>query len=368
MKKFNKFLLIALVGLCITFGFAGANSIATTKSYADGVVYVNLNVGKDVSLVLTANIENAVSAKTTFTWTGNDAAGETNRTAYVDTIAGEKNENGSFVFRYKGVGVQYFGKEINAVITYDTDDSADNVYAEKTFSVKDVIISYRSSTAEKLSVSPSGYDALKTLSTDILNYGAAAQKLTKVDTSALVNDGLTDGTVVDFTALTGEIPAKGELGWGMGVKFDYNLQPMAKFTSAAQNLTAKINGEDAEIETLGENEYRIVYKDFNILSFADEYTFEVFSDGASIGSATCSLAALAKKHDSEILRTAYTYATSVKNFVEAKKTVVIEAESDYVVRKKSDGSSLNIGDERSEERRVGKECRIGCRSRWSPYH
>ena len=25
-------------------------------------------------------------------------------------------------------------------------------------------------------------------------------------------------------------------------------------------------------------------------------------------------------------------------------------------------------DVRSEERRVGKECRIGCRSRWSPYH
>ena len=23
---------------------------------------------------------------------------------------------------------------------------------------------------------------------------------------------------------------------------------------------------------------------------------------------------------------------------------------------------------RSEERRVGKECRIGCRSQWSPYH
>ena len=27
---------------------------------------------------------------------------------------------------------------------------------------------------------------------------------------------------------------------------------------------------------------------------------------------------------------------------------------------------LNLS--RSEERRVGKECRIGCRSRWSPYH
>ena len=29
---------------------------------------------------------------------------------------------------------------------------------------------------------------------------------------------------------------------------------------------------------------------------------------------------------------------------------------------------LKATDLRSEERRVGKECRIGCRSRWSPYH
>ena len=27
-----------------------------------------------------------------------------------------------------------------------------------------------------------------------------------------------------------------------------------------------------------------------------------------------------------------------------------------------------LSKKRSEERRVGKECRIGCRSRWSPYH
>ena len=29
---------------------------------------------------------------------------------------------------------------------------------------------------------------------------------------------------------------------------------------------------------------------------------------------------------------------------------------------------LNLGDQRSEERRVGKECEVPCRSRWSPYH
>ena len=34
------------------------------------------------------------------------------------------------------------------------------------------------------------------------------------------------------------------------------------------------------------------------------------------------------------------------------------------------GHQLDVtafSDGRSEERRVGKECRIGCRSRWSPY-
>ena len=29
---------------------------------------------------------------------------------------------------------------------------------------------------------------------------------------------------------------------------------------------------------------------------------------------------------------------------------------------------VEYGRERSEERRVGKECSVTCRSRWSPYH
>ena len=41
-------------------------------------------------------------------------------------------------------------------------------------------------------------------------------------------------------------------------------------------------------------------------------------------------------------------------------------ESDYIKGMKK--AITNIQDNRSEERRVGKECRIGCRSRWSPYH
>ncbi len=32
----------------------------------------------------------------------------------------------------------------------------------------------------------------------------------------------------------------------------------------------------------------------------------------------------------------------------------------------TDGRGVDVA--RSEERRVGKECGIACRSRWSPYH
>src|SRR3546814_7313066 len=40
-----------------------------------------------------------------------------------------------------------------------------------------------------------------------------------------------------------------------------------------------------------------------------------------------------------------------------------------VIRKgKSDAADGRRGHQRSEERRVGKECVSTCRSRWSPYH
>ena len=48
-----------------------------------------------------------------------------------------------------------------------------------------------------------------------------------------------------------------------------------------------------------------------------------------------------------------------KRFFEARKTFIEQTEELLSELEKKP---------RSEERRVGKECRIGCRSRWSPYH
>lgn len=344
MKTIKKLALTLLAVFTLACGVAGITTAKTQKAYADGVLNANLNIGKDIALKLSAKIDGATSASATFTWKGNDENGAEKAENYVDTVVGENSGDGTFVFTYRGIGAQYLGKNVDVTVKYNTESETEAVYAQKTLSVKDILTAYRNSSAIALGISPAAFEKIKTLSADILNYGAAAQEYTKVDTSALVNKGLaeSDYTTVDFDNLTGELSAKGDLNFVMGVRFDCNIQPMAKFTSDKQNLTATINDKEAVLEALGENQYKITYKDFNILSVNDTYKFEVFSDKVSIGSATCSLAALAKNYNVAILRKAYTYGTAVSNYLEAQKTLVIEAESDYVVRKKADGTALNI--------------------------
>ena len=344
MKTIKKLALTLLAVFTLACGVAGIMTAKTQKAYADGVLNANLNIGKDIALKLSAKIDGATSASATFTWKGNDENGTEKAENYVDTVVGENSGDGTFVFTYRGIGAQYLGKNVAVTVKYNTESETEAVYAQKTLSVKDILTAYRNSSAIALGISPAAFEKIKTLSADILNYGAAAQTYTNVDTSALVNAGLaeSDYTTVDFKNLTGEVNQTGDLGFVMGVRFDCNIQPMAKFTSNKQNLTATINGTEAALEALGENQYKITYKDFNILSVDEAYTFNVLENGNIIGSATCSLAALAKKYDVKILRAAYTYGTAVSNYLEAQKTLVIEAESDYVVRKKADGTALNI--------------------------
>ena len=342
MKTIKKLALTLLAVFTLACGVAGIMTAGRQKAYADGVLNANLNIGKDIALKLSAKIDGATSASATFTWKGNDETGTEKAENYVDTVVGENSGDGTFVFTYRGIGAQYLGKQVAVTVKYNTESETEVGYAQKTLSVKDILTAYRNSSAIALGISPAAFEKIKTLSADILNYGAAAQEYTKVDTSALVNAGLapSDYTTVDFKNLTGEVTQTGN--FVMGVRFDCNIQPMAKFTSDKQNLTATINDKEAALEALGENQYKITYKDFNILSVNDTYKFEVFENGVSIGSATCSLAALAKNYNVAILRAAYTYGTAVSNYLEAKKTLVIEAESDYVVRKRANGMALHM--------------------------
>ena len=58
---------------------------------------------------------------------------------------------------------------------------------------------------------------------------------------------------------------------------------------------------------------------------------------------------------------------NLKKYFPVKSGLLIDRTVDYV--KAVDDVSFEVrAGERSEERRVGKECRRLCRSRWSPYH
>src|SRR3546814_21157240 len=54
---------------------------------------------------------------------------------------------------------------------------------------------------------------------------------------------------------------------------------------------------------------------------------------------------------------------------------IVELHGDHAAQYRKNAVTVNgidvdlrAGDQRSEERRVGKECVSTCRSRWSPYH
>ena len=54
--------------------------------------------------------------------------------------------------------------------------------------------------------------------------------------------------------------------------------------------------------------------------------------------------------------------------VDHGKTTTTAAITKVLAARVAGNAQVDFENIRSEERRVGKECRIGCRSRWSPYH
>ena len=56
--------------------------------------------------------------------------------------------------------------------------------------------------------------------------------------------------------------------------------------------------------------------------------------------------------------------------VDFAKAALVAGHAVVATGRDTDGVAKAVGqsNDRSEERRVGKECAITCRSRWSPYH
>ena len=316
MKNIKNYLLTALLALTLAFGMTGITTL--TKASAVTELKANLNVGQDISLVISAEIPNAGEVTATFAWNGKEA--------YSDTVVGEKQgETNEYKFFYRGLSAQYMAKDIEVTVK-----NGETEVATANTSIKQILNSYISSSAEKLNISEKAYKKLKTLSADILSYGKAAEKyLNMTDDIGEV----TGGSYVDFTAIEGKPSVTGNLKWNAGITFDYNLRPAVKVYIPAETykdtLVAKIDRNVATLTaTDTPNVYTLTYSNYNILDIDKDYKFEIFDGETSLGSYTSSLAALAKESNAEIVKAAYVYGSTIVRYADAINnfSMLIEAE------------------------------------------
>ena len=301
MKNIKNYLLTALLALTLAFGITGITTL--TKASAETKLKANLNVGQDISLVISADIPNAGEVTATFAWNGKEA--------YSDTVVGEKQgKTNEYKFFYRGLSAQYMAKEVEVTVK-----NGETEVDKATVSVMGILNTYQSASAKALKINANAYKKLTTLSADILNYGKAAEKhLNMTDDIGEVTGGTT--FVADDTATSNET---GNLKWNAGIAFDYNLRPAVKVYIPAETykdtLVAKIDGNVATLTaTDTANVYTLTYSNYNILDIDKDYKFEIFDGTTSLGSYTSSLAALAKESNAEIVKAAYVYGKSVVKY------------------------------------------------------
>ncbi len=329
MKNIKNYLLTALLALTLVFGITGITTL--TKASAETKLSANLNVGQDISLVISADIPNAGEVTATFAWNGKEA--------YSDTVVGEKQgETDTYKFFYRGLSAQYMAKEVEVTVK-----NGETEVDKATVSVKGILNTYLNTSAKALGINANAYKKLTTLSADILNYGKSAEKhLNMTDDIGEVMGGST----VDFTAIEDKPTVTGNLKWNAGITFDYNLRPAVKVYIPAETykdtLVAKIDGNVATLTaTDTANVYTLTYSNYNILDIDKDYKFEIFDeDGTtSLGSYTSSLAALAKESNAEIVKAAYVYGKSVVKYASILEDIDFVSEHFQAENTIKDGGS-----------------------------
>ena len=103
-------------------------------------------------------------------------------------------EENVYLFTFEGVAPQWMGENITATLYVNGEEKETKNYSVLTY-CKAIL----SSNATDLGVTEEKFAALKTLTVDMLNYGAAAQTFLGYDTEHLVNDGVEGGST--YTAL-----------------------------------------------------------------------------------------------------------------------------------------------------------------------
>lgn len=268
----------------------------------------SLNVGSDLSIKyhVTPGTDASLEDYTVlFTTTNNEVE-----------VAGVL-EDGKFVFTFCGITPQCMGDTVKAELLFDGE-----VVDEIEYSVKSYV-------AKAFELYADNETLLQFLS-DMLYYGAEAQKYTGYKTDALVTDGIellaasTNAPVADYDhkSIVTEDGYDKTLAkfTAAGVNFDYNNKIFVKFTTSdIENVEICINGASLEIKALGDGKYIAYSYAISALEFENAVDFELYYDGELAQTLTYTVIdyVAAMQNDSEIgalVNALYNYGVSAKNY------------------------------------------------------
>lgn len=281
------------------FGFSGAS----------------LNIGSDLSIryhVVPEEGKTPTDYSVRFTYKDRDNNDK------VIVVTDCKEENGKYVFSFCGIAPQCMGDTIKAELLYN----GEVIDVIEEYSVKQYVIS-------ALALHSTDTELCRLLS-DMLYYGAAAQKYVSYKTDALVTDG-----VAGILSALDTVPSDSDKNRSLvtedgadtsvefiaaGVRFDYNNRIYVKLTTAdITNVTVTVGGAELEIISLGNNTY-IAYSDgISALDFDVEISFELRRGGTLIQTLTYTVNTYAwDKQDNdkigELALALYRYGESAKEY------------------------------------------------------
>ena len=281
------------------FGFSGAS----------------LNIGSDLSIryhVVPEEGKTLTDYSVRFTYKDRDNNDK------VIVVTDCKEENGKYVFSFCGIAPQCMGDTIKAELLYN----GEVIDVIEEYSVKQYVIS-------ALALHSTDTELCRLLS-DMLYYGAAAQKYVSYKTDALVTDG-----VAGILSALDTVPSDSDKNRSLvtedgadtsvefiaaGVRFDYNNRIYVKLTTAdITNVTVTVGGAELEIISLGNNTY-IAYSDgISALDFDVEISFELRRGGTLIQTLTYTVNTYAwDKQDNdkigELALALYRYGESAKEY------------------------------------------------------
>lgn len=209
----------------------------------------------------------------------------------VATINGVKftKEWGTLVFKYTGINAQCMGDEITFELVYG--DSEETVISYGPYSVKQYVINMFGKTAEELDITEDKFTQLKTLLSDMLVYGAEAQRYMDYKTDALVTENLVDAegntiTLIPTTTYTAPTGVKETVNANTDIQkaglFISNVNKvyfrLSDLASTFTSITLKAGETEVNFTIDGDK----VYTDDILVTELDKvYTITVVKDGVT---------------------------------------------------------------------------------------